>query len=54
MAASSDSSTPRGEPFVWFTGLGLIIGLGMVVGLLSLVILNGVTVFWAPQVPVAL
>ena len=54
MASSSDSSTPRGEPWVWFTGLGLIIGLGMVIGLLSLVIFNGVTVFWAPQVPVAL
>ena len=53
MASSSDSSTPRGEAFVWFTGLGLIIGLGMVIGLLSLVIFNGVTVFWAPQVPVA-
>jgi phosphate transport system permease protein len=53
MASSTDSSTPRGEAFVWFTGLGLIIGLGMVIGLLSLVILNGVTVFWAPQVPVA-
>jgi len=53
MASSSDSSTPRGEPWVWFTGLGLIIGLGMVIGLLSLVIMNGVTVFWAPQVPVA-
>jgi phosphate transport system permease protein len=53
MASSSDSSTPRGEPWVWFTGLGLIIGLGMVIGLLSLVIFNGVTVFWAPQVPVA-
>ena len=52
-APSSDSSTPRGEPWVWFTGLGLIIGLGMVIGLLSLVIFNGVTVFWAPQVPVA-
>ena len=53
MASSSDSSTPRGESWVWFTGLGLIIGLGMVIGLLSLVIFNGVTVFWAPQVPVA-
>ena len=53
VAPSSDSSTPRGEAFVWFTGLGLIIGLGMVIGLLSLVIFNGVTVFWAPQVPVA-
>ncbi len=53
MAKSSDSSTPRGEAWVWFTGLGLIIGLSMVIGLLSLVILNGLTVFWAPQVPVA-
>jgi len=53
MASSADSSTPRGEAFVWFTGLGLIIGLGMVIGLLSLVIVNGITVFWAPQVPVA-
>ena len=53
MASSSDSSTPRGEPWVWFTGLGLIIGLGMVIGLLSLVFVNGITVFWAPQVPVA-
>ena len=50
---NTDSSTPRGEAWVWFTGLGLIVGLGMVIGLLSLVILNGVTVFWAPQVPVA-
>lgn len=54
MASSSDSRTPRGESWVWFTGLGLIIGLGMVIGLLSLVFVNGVTVFWAPQVPVAL
>ena len=54
MASSSDSSTPRGESWVWFTGLGLIIGLGMVIGLLSLVFVNGVTVFWAPQVPIAL
>ncbi len=53
VAPSADSRTPRGEPWVWFTGLGLIVGLGMVVGLLSLVILNGITVFWAPPVPVA-
>ena len=38
MASPSDSSTPRGEPWVWFTGLGLIIGLGMVLGLLTFVI----------------
>ena len=53
MASSSDSNTPRGEAWVWFTGLGLIIGLGMVIGLLSLVLVNGITVFWAPPVPVA-
>ncbi len=53
MPTSSDSSTPRGEAWVWFSGLGLIIGLGMVVGLLALVIMNGATVFWAPPVPVA-
>lgn len=52
MPDSSDSTTPRGEAWVWFTGLGLIVGLGMVVGLLGLVLLNGVTVFWAPRVPV--
>ncbi|MEN9653513.1 MAG: hypothetical protein RL303_1233 [Verrucomicrobiota bacterium] len=49
----SDSSTPRGEAWVWFSGLGLIVGLGMVVGLLTLVVLNGASVFWAPPVPVA-
>jgi phosphate transport system permease protein len=53
MAAPSDSSTPRGEAWVWFSGLGLIVGLGMVIGLLSLVFLNGATVFWAPPVPMA-
>jgi len=52
MPTNSDSSTPRGESWVWFTGLGLIIGLAMVVGLLSLVVVNGITVFWAPPVPV--
>ena len=52
-APSSDSATPRGEAWVWFTGLGLIVGLGMVIGLLCLVIVNGITVFWAPPVPVA-
>ena len=53
MSSPSDSSTPRGEAWVWFSGLGLIIGLGMVIGLLALVLMNGATVFWAPSVPVA-
>ena len=47
----ADSATPKGEPWVWFTSLGLIVGLVMVVGLLGLVLVNGFSVFWAPQVP---
>jgi phosphate transport system permease protein len=47
----SDSATPKGEPWVWFTSLGLIVGLTMVVGLLGLVMVNGFAVFWAPEVP---
>ena len=47
----SDNSTPKGEPWVWFTSLGLLIGLSMVAGLLGLVLINGFSVFWAPQVP---
>lgn len=47
----SDSATPKGEPWVWFTSLGLIVGLAMVVGLLGLVLVNGFSVFWAPAVP---
>ncbi len=49
--SSSDNSTPKGEPWVWFTSLGLIIGLTMVAGLLGLVLINGFSVFWAPEVP---
>jgi phosphate transport system permease protein len=47
----ADSATPKGEPWVWFTSLGLIVGLAMVAGLLGLVVVNGVSVFWAPEVP---
>ncbi len=46
-----DNSAPKGEPWVWFTSLGLIIGLTMVAGLLGLVLVNGFSVFWAPAVP---
>jgi len=47
----ADSASPQGEPWVWFTSLGLIVGLAMVVGLLGLVLVNGFSVFWAPPVP---
>lgn len=46
-----DQSAPKGEPWVWFTSLGLIVGLTMVLGLLGLVLYNGFSVFWAPAVP---
>jgi phosphate transport system permease protein len=49
--STNDNSTPKGEPWVWFTSLGLIVGLSMVAGLLGLVLINGFSVFWAPQVP---
>ncbi len=39
-----------GEPFVWFTSMGLAVGLIMVVCLLALIITNGVKVFWPDRV----
>jgi len=39
-----------GEPFVWFTSMGLTIGLIMVVSLLILIVTNGVKVFWPDPV----
>lgn len=35
-----------GEPFVWFTSMGLGIGLLMVAGLLGVIVMNGLPVFW--------
>ena len=47
MSTSPSSSTiARGEPWVWLTSLGLIIGLVMVAGLLFLVTSEGLKVFW--------
>lgn len=39
-----------GEPKVWFCAMGLTLGLLMVIGLLSLIIVEGVSVFWPRQV----
>ncbi len=39
-----------GEPFVWFTSMGLTIGLVMVIYLLGLIIANGVKVFWPSRI----
>ena len=45
-----DKLKTPGEPFVWFTSMGLTIGLSMVVFLLILIISNGAKVFWPRQV----
>lgn len=39
-----------GEPFVWFTAMGLAIGLLMVVGLVGLIVLEGLQAFWPKRV----
>src|SRR5262249_44005032 len=39
-----------GEPFVWFTAMGLTIGLGMVVCLVGLIIVAGLDAFWPKRV----
>lgn len=43
---------PSGESFVWFTSMGLALGLIMVVFLISLIIANGIKVFWPDQTAV--
>ncbi len=40
------TSRPKGEVYVWLTGMGLVTGLLMVFGLLTIIIMNGVVVFW--------
>jgi phosphate transport system permease protein len=45
----------RGEPMVWFTGAGLVIGLLMVVTLVGFVFYQGLATFWpAPLVTITL
>jgi phosphate transport system permease protein len=43
---SATKDRPAGEPFVWFTGLGLALGLLMIVFLLGLIAYQGIGVFW--------
>lgn len=40
----------RGEPMVWFTGAGLVVGLLMVVTLVSFVFYQGLITFWPTSV----
>ena len=39
-----------GEPYVWFTGMGLALGLLMVIFLLGLILANGFRTFWPKPV----
>ena len=41
---------PKGEGWVWFTGMGLSLGLLMIFFLLAYIFWNGVTVFWPKPV----
>ncbi|NGO38684.1 phosphate ABC transporter permease PstA [Limisphaera ngatamarikiensis] len=39
-----------GEPWVWFTAVGLTLGLAMILGLLGLVLVEGLRAFWPRRV----
>lgn len=42
----------RGETFVWITGMGLAVGLLMIGALITLIVVNGVSVFWPRRIAV--
>lgn len=42
----------KGEPFVWFTGMGLVLGVLMIVSLLTLIFVKGFEVFWPEKIMV--
>lgn len=44
------SVRPTGEPFVWFTGMGLTLGLLMIMFLLGLILVKGTEIFWPKKV----
>src|SRR5262245_33341619 len=44
------SSHSTGEPFVWLTGMGLVVGLAMVAVLLSVIFWRGLSAFWPLRV----
>ena len=45
-----DAQPPKGEAFVWFTAVGLVLGLGMVAALVGVIVLNGGKAFWPAAV----
>ena len=58
MTSTQDTAPPPGlrqsislgEPYVWFTGMGLALGLLMVMYLLGLIVVNGFNAFWPKPV----
>jgi phosphate transport system permease protein len=47
---STTKSRPVGEPFVWFSAMGLTLGLFMIAFLLGIIFINGTKVFWPQEV----
>ena len=48
--ATKQAQQTAGEPYVWFTGMGLTMGLLMVIALLGLIVVNGFQAFWPKPV----
>lgn len=49
---STAKDRPKGEIYVWFTGMGLMVGLIMIIALLGIIVSQGVGVFWPSNVAV--
>lgn len=47
---NASKARAMGEPFVWFTAMGLTVGMMMVMTLLALIVVNGLEVFWPDRV----
>jgi phosphate transport system permease protein len=50
MSRPQRTPAPPGEPWVWFTAMGLTVGLAMILGLLGVVLVNGLRAFWPRRV----
>ena len=45
-----DAKPPAGEPLVWFTSVGLVLGLTMVLLLAGVIVINGAKAFWPAKI----
>ncbi|MFK5920997.1 MAG: phosphate ABC transporter permease PstA [Verrucomicrobiota bacterium] len=50
IGASKAERAAPGEPMVWFSGMWLAIGILMIIFLLSVILVNGLSVFWPKDV----